>query len=155
MKCLGQLNWFRPFLKNLSSKLTPLTELLKTSTTFEWKQMHEEILSRIKNEIEMKPKLIFSNFNEAFQIECDASEVGIGGVVFQSTGIVGYYSRKLASSEKKYPVIENKALAIISTIYAFKNILWGSQLEIKIDHSNLSVLQNSKTQRIQRLGLVY
>ena len=41
-----------------------------------------EILETVKKEIAAEPKLIFPNFDEAFILEYDASDFGIGGVLF-------------------------------------------------------------------------
>ena len=51
-------------------------------------------------------------------------------------------------------MIEKEALAIIATVSFFKNIIWGQELEIRTDHSNLSFIQSSRTQRIQRWGIL-
>ena len=154
MMVLGLLNWFRSFLKNLSQKLHPITELLKNDKSFEWLLFHERILSEVTNEIKKAPRLIFPDFNEPFQIEGDASDYGIGGVVFQRSGTIGFYSRKLSKAELKHPIIEKKALFIIGIVLSFKSIIWGYKLMIKTDHSNLSFIHNSKIQRVQRWAIL-
>ena len=154
MKHLGLINWFSPFLPNLSQRLSKITDLLKKTSKFEWNNQHKKIIEQIKTEIANKPMLVFPDYNEVFEIECDASENGIGGVIFQKQGIVGYYSRKLTAPETRYPINEKEALSIIAVISNFKNILYGRKLHIKTDHSNLTFLESSKVQRVQRWRLL-
>ena len=42
MRCLGILNWFRPFIKSLSHKIHSFTELLKSQTVFKWTDEHQK-----------------------------------------------------------------------------------------------------------------
>ena len=149
-KCLGIINWFRPFLANSSSKIAPLTDLLQKGKIFIWTKLHEHILCEIKEMILQQPILVYPNFQEVFEMQVDASQEGIGGVVFQEAGIVGYFSRELTKAGKNYPTIEKEALAVIATIQHFRTILYGMKIKIQTDHSNLTFLKNSISQRIAR-----
>lgn len=50
---------------------------------------------KIWNEIKTKAQLAFPDLNEDFHMKTDACDTGIGAVLYQSKGIVGYFSKKL------------------------------------------------------------
>lgn len=85
-----------------------------------------------------------------FELQTDASDRGIGGVLLQEGRIVGVYSCKLQGAQEKYTVIEKEALAIVKSLKHFRGIVYGSKVTILTDHSNLQFLDESKLQRVQR-----
>lgn len=64
------------------------------------------------------PVLAAPTFDQSFQLQVDASNVGVGAVLLQryEDGIdhpIGFFSRKLNSYQLNYSVIEKEALALI------------------------------------------
>ncbi|MCI79807.1 ABC transporter C family member 12-like, partial [Trifolium medium] len=47
--------------------------------------------------------LILSNPKESFVVYCDASKMGLGGVLIQDGKVVSYASRQLKVHERNYP----------------------------------------------------
>ncbi|XP_068250790.1 uncharacterized protein [Palaemon carinicauda] len=62
--------------------------------------------------------------NRPFNIAVDASDVSIGGVLFQrkedSVHPVSYYSKKLLAAGKRYSIIEKEALSLVGALNYFK-----------------------------------
>ncbi|XP_068212700.1 uncharacterized protein [Palaemon carinicauda] len=102
---------------------------------------------------------------EPFIIAVDASDVGMGGVLFQQgkDGIVrpvSYNSRKLLAAERKYSTIEKEALALVSTLVHFKPYVtnFSFPVEIWTDHNPWIGLRVSATElwldcRVFRTGV--
>lgn len=148
-RLLGIINWFRPFIRNLSQKLSEITDLLKEKV-FVWQKKHQEIIDKIKAEIKEKTLIYHVDYNKPFELFCDASDYGIGGVLIQEGNIVGMYSNKFNSAEKHYTTTEKEGLAVIKTLKYFKPVVFGSKIIVFTDHLNLSYIHKSTSPKIQR-----
>lgn len=67
-----------------------------------WKEEQENIVKYIVSELGSEAILKFPNFGKNFPLQTDASDCGIGAVLYQEHGIIGYYSKKLTASERNY-----------------------------------------------------
>jgi len=54
---------------------------LKKDTPFCWTKKHEQALQRLKAQLTHATILVLPNFSKTFELECDASGVGIGVVL--------------------------------------------------------------------------
>jgi hypothetical protein len=69
--------------KDFSSLATPLIEVIKKNVGFRWAEKQEKAFQFIKEKLTNVPLLSLPNFSKTFEIECDASGVGIGAVLMQ------------------------------------------------------------------------
>ncbi|CAN4090664.1 unnamed protein product [Withania somnifera] len=79
----GLAIFYRRFVKFFSSIASPLTGLIKKDVPFIWGKEQEESFQALKDKLSSSPLLQLLNFGKAFEVECDASGVGIGGVLMQ------------------------------------------------------------------------
>ena len=56
------------------------------------------------------------NFQKTFEIECDASRIGVCAVLMQKKKLNAYFSKKLNDVALKYP-------AYVNELYAFVRVL--------------------------------
>ncbi len=87
-------------------------------------------------------------------LQTDASDIGIGEILYQENKIVGIYSKKLSQSEKNYTTPKKELYAIIKSLENFKDFIWCSRIDIETDSKNISLQKESNNARINRWNLV-
>ena len=100
--------------------------------------------------------LILPNPKESFVVYCDASKMGLGGVLMQSRQVVAYASRQLKVHEKNYPTHDLELAAAVYVLKIWRHYLYGSKFEVFSDHKSLKYLFDQKELNMrQRRWLEY
>jgi hypothetical protein len=73
-----------------------------------------------------------------FEIYTDAYATQLGAMIAQENRPIVFFSRKLSKMQHKYSVTELELLAIVETLKEFKEMLWGQDIKVFIDHKNLT-----------------
>ena len=96
---LGLTGYYRRFIENFSKIVKPMTELLKKDTRFKWAEECEASFQELKKQLVTAPVLILPDIRKDSQVYCDASRLGLGGVLMQDVRVVSYASRQLRPRE--------------------------------------------------------
>lgn len=103
---LGLAGYFRKFVKDFSSIVSPISALLKKNAVWNWSEECEAARNIIVNILINSPLLCIYESERETELHTDASSIGLGAVLMQryDTGmrVVAYYSRKLTLEESKY-----------------------------------------------------
>jgi hypothetical protein len=78
---LGLVGFYRHFVKDFSTIAAPLNKLTKKGVPFSWGTRQENAFNMLKDKLTRAPLLQLPDFNKTFQLECDASGIGLGGVL--------------------------------------------------------------------------
>lgn len=145
---LGLAGWYRRFIENFSSIASPITETLKLKS-FQFSDEACSAFQLLKEALTSTPLLVHPDFSKPFYVQCDASDVGIGGVLFQydtngDEKPIYFYSAKLNSAQKNYSVTERECLAVIKSIEKFRPYVEGYDFTVITDHSSLKWLMTTK-----------
>ena len=62
---------------------------------FHWGEAHEESFGTLKDKLTHAPLLQLPYFGKTFELEYDASGVGIGDILMQDGKPIAYFSKKL------------------------------------------------------------
>ena len=65
---------------------------------------------------------------------CDASKMGLGGVLMKNINIVVYASRQLKIHETNYLTHDLELAAVVFILKVWMHYLYGSRFEVFIDH---------------------
>ena len=99
-----------------------------------------EGLPRAERKLTSAPLLALPNFGKTFEIECDASDVGIGGVLMQEGMPIAYFSEKLSGPTLNYSVYDKELYALVRSLETWQHCLWPKEFVIHSDHESLKNL---------------
>jgi len=87
------------------------------------------------------PLLALLDFGKTFEIECDASGVGIGGMLMQERRLIAYFSEKLSGPTLKYSVYDKELYALVRNLETWQHYLLPKEFVIHSDHESLKHLK--------------
>lgn len=163
---LGLTNYYRNFVKNASSVLNPLHQLLQKNVPWRWTTEHEDAVMRIKQMLSSDETLAHFNPDAKLILTVDASPTGLGAILSQMENDterpISYASRSLSKAEQNYSQIQKEATAIIFGVRKFHYFLYARSVPfiLRSDCRPLIAIFNSKkgvpemtANRLQRYAL--
>uniref|UniRef100_A0A3P9MR97 Gypsy retrotransposon integrase-like protein 1 n=1 Tax=Oryzias latipes TaxID=8090 RepID=A0A3P9MR97_ORYLA len=133
---LGLLSYYRQYIKNFSRIASSLYDLLKaptetavqprnkdkwrtkqnntipSNTPIDWTSAHQSVLEQLIDCLTTPPVLGFPDFSQPFILHTDASNKGLGAVLYQRQDgklrVIAYGSRTLTAAEKNYHLHSGK-----------------------------------------------
>lgn len=146
---LGTAGWYRRFIKNFAIIAAPLTDTLKKSQKFIMTPEALESFEALKKALTTAPVLKHPDFSKRFYIQCDASNYGLGAVLYQlgknnEEHPIAFYSQKLNSCQQKYSVTEKECLAAVMAIKKFRPYVELMPFTVITDHASLKWLMTLK-----------
>lgn len=143
---LGLCSFYRRFIPNFSDLASPITSLTKKGVPFVWSEKQQVAFNQIKRKLISAPVLHCPDFSQRFEIQTDASNVGLGAVLVQRINdeecVVSYASRTLSNAEKNYTVTERECLGVLFGVETFRPYVEGQEFTVITDHSSLIWLSN-------------
>ena len=109
-----------------------------------WDVQCENSFNELKRRLTTAPILILPKPEEPFVVYCDASKLGLGGVLMQDGKVVAYASRQLRIHEKNYPTHDLELAAVVFALKIWRHYLYGSRFEVFSDHKSLKYLFDQK-----------
>uniref|UniRef100_A0A2N9I803 RNA-directed DNA polymerase n=1 Tax=Fagus sylvatica TaxID=28930 RepID=A0A2N9I803_FAGSY len=117
------------------------TAWIKKNVGFRWGEEQEKAFQLIKEKLTNAPLLSLPNFSKTFEIECDASGVGIGAVLMQEGRPIAYFSEKLSGAALNYPTYDKELYALVRALETWQHYLWPKEFVIHTDHESLKHLK--------------
>jgi hypothetical protein len=80
---LGLAGYYQRFIPNFSKIANPITELLKKGNKYIWSDACDQAFKILKKLLTTSPMLTQPDITKPFNVYCDASSTGMGGVLMQ------------------------------------------------------------------------
>ena len=165
---LGFLGYYRSYVRDFSKKFQPIYQLLQTKhkteskpdkkpaqknskSPIEWTTEHQQVVDNTINYLKSPEFLIFPDYNVPFILNCDASEKGLGAVLYQKKEgvdrVVSFGSKTLTDSEKNYHLHSGK-LEFLSLKWAITEkfsdyLLYSPGFTVFTDNNPLTYVMSS------------
>ena len=103
-------------MKDFSTIASPLHALRKKNEPFVWEPSQDTTFNEFKNFLTHSLVLALPNFDKPFEIHCDASGNGIGGVLTQEKRPIAYFSEKLSGAQLNYPIYDKQLYVLVRVL---------------------------------------
>ncbi|WVZ76586.1 hypothetical protein U9M48_024551 [Paspalum notatum var. saurae] len=124
------------FIKDFSKTTKPMTSLTKKNARYSWSPSCEEAFQSLKKSLTTTPVLAQPDITKPFEVYCDASDNGLGGVLI----VVAYASRQLRKHETNYPTHDLELAAVVHALKIWRDYLLGNTCNIYTDHKSLKYI---------------
>ena len=149
---LGFVNYFREHLPLVSKLTAPLDSMRneKIIDKYMWTPECQDAFDRLKEVLFHGQTLAYPDFGTPFCVATDASNTGIGAVLYQEypnsneRRYISFQARSLTKSERNYSATKRELLAIVFALRKFHRYLWGSRFNLFTDHRALTYLHTQK-----------
>ena len=108
----GLANFYRRFIEDFSTIVAPMTDCLRKGT-FAWTDAASKSFQDIKDKMTQAPVLRLPNFFKPFEVACDTSGLGIGGIWNQEGHPIAYFSEKLKDAQLWYSNYYRKFYTVV------------------------------------------
>lgn len=153
---LGMINFYRRFIPRAAELQAPLTQLLggpksNDKLTIQWNEVTQKSFEDTKTALANATLLAHPSHNAPLSLMVDASDIAIGAVLQQwienAWQPLGFYTKKLTNSQKKYSTYDRELLAAYSAVKRFKHHLEGHHFTIFTDHKPLIYSFHQKSEK--------
>nr|GFB91846.1 reverse transcriptase domain-containing protein [Tanacetum cinerariifolium] len=118
---LEHAGFYRRFIKDFSKISRPMTHLLGKNSPFIFSNKCIQAFRTLKDKLTEAPILIAPNWDQPFELMCDASDYAVGAVLGQRIDKhfrpIHYASKMMNQAEANYTTTEKEILAVV---YAFE-----------------------------------
>ena len=95
----------------------------------------------LKDKLTSSHVLSLPDFSKTFEIDCDASGIGIGAVLMQDGKPIAYFSEKLNGANLRYPTYDKELYALVRALDVWSHYLLPKKFVIHTDYESLKHLK--------------
>jgi hypothetical protein len=137
---LGLASYYRRFILNFSKIVKLVTKLLKKENKYVWSDACDEAFKLLKKLLTTSPVLAQPDTEKPFDVYCDASGTGLGGVLMLEGRVISYSLRQLRYHEEHYPTHGIELAAVVMALRTWHHYLLGNVVHIYTDQKSLKYI---------------
>jgi len=108
----GLTSLYRRFMRGFSALMAPITECTKKGP-FMWGIATQQAFMKVKKLLTEAPILQVPHFEVPFEVACDESHSGIGGVLSQHGHPIAFFSKRLNEMRQRYSMYDLELYALV------------------------------------------
>ncbi|KAJ8885104.1 hypothetical protein PR048_011300 [Dryococelus australis] len=140
---MGVVNYYGPFIENLSANTSNLRKLLQKDIVWFWTHVTKLITNC--------PVLTYFNPDDPITLSVHASKDALGAVLLQNNKPIAYASTTLTPTQCNYSQIEKELLGIAFDCTKFDHYLYSKVVNMETDHKPSFPLLKNLCLKLQRL----
>lgn len=135
----GMASFYRRFIRNFSSIAAPISDCLKKGS-FKWTCEANKVFKIFffTRSSSAQP-VSLPDFSKVFQVEYDASIMGVGDVLSQEGHPVAFHSEKLSMGRRNWTTYEQELYAVVRTCKTWESYLIQNEFIVQTDHMALKL----------------
>ena len=133
---LGLAGYYYKFVQHFSKIATPLINLTRKVTKYEWTERCEEAFQELKKRL----ILALPNTDKDFVVYSDASRNGLGCVLKQEGHVLAYASQQLKRHERNCLTHDLEVVVVVFALKIWRHYLYRVRCEVFTDHQILKYL---------------
>jgi hypothetical protein len=134
---LGLAVFYLCFMRDFSTIAAHLNDLMKKGVLFRWGDAQDQAFHTLIDKLTHAPLLLLPHFSKTFELECDTSGIGIGGVLLQKGKLMAYSSGKLSGLSMNYSTYDKELYALVHILETWQHYLWPKEFVIHYYHESL------------------
>nr|GEZ74279.1 reverse transcriptase domain-containing protein [Tanacetum cinerariifolium] len=156
---LRHAGFYHRFIKDFSKISRPMTHLLDKNSPFIFSNKCIQAFRTLKEKLTEAPILIAPNWDQPFELMCDASDYAVGVVLGQRVEKhfwpIHYASKTMNQAETNYTTTKKEMLAVVYAFENFRSYLIMNKSIVYTDHSALKYLFAKKDVKARLLQNPY
>jgi hypothetical protein len=121
-----------------------INAILAKKVNFMFNRACKDAHNELKRCVTSAPIMQPLNWDEPFEIICDASDYKVGAVFGQRIGnnlhVIAYTSSMLDEKQSNYHITKKELLAVVFALEKFRSYLLSTKVVVFIDHTTLRYL---------------
>ncbi|XP_074314123.1 uncharacterized protein LOC141649331 [Silene latifolia] len=139
----GLALFYQRFIQDVSTITSPITEGTKKGT-FIWTTAAQKEFETIIQKLCEAPLLVLPDFTQPFEVEYDASGVGIGAILIQGKRPIAYFSEKLSGPKLNYSTNDKEFYAIVRALNHWSHYPRPNRFILHSDHESLKYINRKQ-----------
>ena len=163
-KFLGVANYFRDHIQNHSIIAKPLNDMLPMyvrthrNQKLNWSEKQKTEFFALRDAVASCPKLYFLNNDWPIYLETDASDYGIGGVLYQvdehqNKIPIQFVSKSLTGAQLRWSTPEKEMYALYYCVRKLEHLISDRIIVCKTDHKNNVLIRSTGSDKVLRWDL--
>jgi hypothetical protein len=89
---------------------------MKKGVLFRWGAAQDQAFHTLIDKLTRAPLLQLPDFSKTFELKCDASGIGIGGILLQEGKHITYFSKKLSGPSLNYSTYDKELNVLVRVL---------------------------------------